>query len=304
MADAVVIGKETTTALVFDPPKEGEKETESYSVKTKKLAVGGLDISYLPVEIFPAQIDIKPPEEALSAGSSRTSPVTYIPPRPGRAFITVKTLDGKVETYDNFYATEIHLSDREAYQLHDTFTGPSINTFDREPRVLNMTVALLNGLPTEVARQFSSKSLEGEGQQRLTQEFFDTTPDWRNAFRKFYEDKMRASRAEIVSIKIQNTIYSGHVVAFPEITRAESDSLTIGTIQMIVFEVLHPIGEAPVIITETFNITKPRAPEGNRGQQLIRDSFSKIRHSVDVIFRDDEQDVLADAVKSEQEDAA
>lgn len=267
----------------------GIQTTKPPSVKVQLSTAEVRKVSHVTYEIEPVQIDFKIPDEALEETSARVGPLTYAPPREGRAIFTVSrkedvegpVLEGQarpqttvVETFDKIYVTNLRLSDTEAFQLHDTFSGPFLNTFDRRPRTLSLSIALPNTkLVTTITEIENVKELEGKSSAEIQQFVEDRTGDWRNDFRRFYETAARASIADSVSVKIQNTIYSGHILSFTDSIAGESDALSMAGVEMVIFDIIYPRDEA-LQIKEIFKFVEPELTE-NKGKKFIRLGLEK-----------------------------
>lgn len=242
-------------------------------------------IPHVEYRIEDIQLDFKIPDEVLFTESKRTNSISPAPPREGRAKFIIKSNTGKIETFENIYLTNISFSDMESIQLHSTFSGPFLHTFDRTPRSLTMSVALPNTKLIDAVTEVQNfNPLSGETEEGIAAQYFDIIGDWRNSLRKFYESTMRASKAESVSVKIQGTIYAGHIVSLKDIISAESDSVAIGLMEMIVFDVIYHIDEAEEILT-TIAI-KPEQPRENKAEKYIRKRLEKLKRQTGVLFLD------------------
>ena len=243
-------------------------------------------IPHVEYRIEDVQLDFKIPDEAFFKGleSKRVNPISPAPPREGRATFIVKS-NGVIKTFDNIYLTNINFSDIESIQLHSTFSGPFLHTFDRTPRSLSMSVALPNTQLLETITEIqNSTQLKGEGKEGIANQYRDIIGDWRNSLRRFYENTMRASVAENVSVKIQGTIYAGHIVSLRDVISAESDAVAIGLMEMIVFDVEYPIDIAEEITT-TISLEQ-KQPRESKTEKFIRKRLEKLKREAGVLFLD------------------
>lgn len=290
-------------------PAISEKDAD-HNTPTRKEQLNIVERTIIPhseYRIEDVQLDFKIPDEALFEGleSKRVNPISPAPPREGRATFTVKKNNGEITTFDNIYLTNINFSDMESIQLHSTFSGPFLHTFDRVPRSLTMSVALPNTKLLDTITEIQGSSqLAGESKEGIASQYFDIIGDWRNGLRRFYENTMRASKAESVSVRIQGTIYGGHIISLKDIVSAESDAVAIGLMEMIVFDVLYPIDDAEEIITTI--ALKQEQPRENKVEGFIRKRLEKLKRTAGILFlnRDskntnDREEAIVEGVKEE-----
>jgi hypothetical protein len=296
----------------YIPEASGTSGGGTDTAKMQRAMVDGPPIKHVPYSIVPVQIDFKIPLRAFSEESTRTGPLMYVPPKEGRAIFIVEWLDGEqrsVTTYDNLYITSLRLTDMEAIELHDTFTKPFLHSFGRRPRSLMATIALPN--TKQIVQTLNVNEIPfntEDGQQKAFGDAGNKFGDWRNDFKRFYED-MRASEANSTSLKIQDTVYSGHVVGISENIMAESDSLSVITMEMIVFDVEYPWGEE-FKINEVITLLQPDTRQ-NKFLSFLKRQLEKLNKNDGVIDREkdpdkttsEEQSHVIEEIKAQQEAA-
>jgi hypothetical protein len=285
------------------------KTDADHKAPTKKEQVSIVErrvVNHAEYRINPINIDFKIPDEAFFEGleSDRLHPISPTPPREGRATFIVKKSDGTIEQpFSDIYLTNINFSDMESVQLHSTFSGPFLHTFDRTPRSLTMSVALPNTkLLNTVLNVEDSTQLNGESKESIKAHYNNIIGNWRNKLRDFYENKMRASVADSVSVKIQGTIYSGHIISLRDVISAESDAVAIGLMEMIVFDVKYPSEIDEDIIT-TITL-KQKQPRENKTEKFIRKRLEKLKREAGILFLDrggkntnDREEAIIEGVK-------